>query len=368
MSQSAYFVQHNLSPMKNFLYKSGFFALIVMASACSDDPPPSSGPTVSEKVVIVNQGPSANGTGSVSFYDPEGQGLQHNIFQKANSYIAGNVLKSIFVDEDANLVFLVLAGSGEIQIVDRESYKVVGRILNLLSPRYVVKATNNKYYITDWEIKGVHVYNHVKGEVTTTVLTGIGPERMLAYDNKVFVANSGGIFSDSTVTVIDAMADTVLAQLATGHNPNSMQLDSDNLLWVLGSGILDQSDPFASTPGTLTAFDPDSLLPRDTVIFTDNIIKPHGLQVNSSGTAMFMLDNPFIGSVRRFDIATRVAPSSTIITGPFNSIGYDPLKRNIYTSYYTSTVTPGIVYRYGEDGSPIHTFTAGLAPDNFAFH
>ncbi|MDZ7849162.1 MAG: L-dopachrome tautomerase-related protein [Owenweeksia sp.] len=58
-----------------------------------------------------------------------------------------------------------------------------------------------------------------------------------------------------------------------------MQIDKDNKLWVLCSGIEDQQNPFNSTPGALLSFDlgkdslqyylADSLFIQDTLIFSD---------------------------------------------------------------------------------------------------
>jgi YVTN family beta-propeller protein len=64
---------------------------------------------------------------------------------------------------------------------------------------------------------------------------GKGPEQMLKFNDKVYIANVGGLDFDNFISVIDIATKQVIDTIQTPDAPNSIQF-ANNLLWVACSG------------------------------------------------------------------------------------------------------------------------------------
>ncbi len=347
--------------------------LLIGFTACKEDPKPAP-PAPTAGVLVGSEGAFTAGTGSISAYNSADKTVEHNLYQKANTTPMGNTLQSILVDGD--ITFLVLSGSGEIAVVESDSYKLIRRIKGLGTPRYIQKIADNKYYITDWFEGGVLVYNYEGDKINKTIQTGSGPETMLKHNNLVFVANAGELGTISQfVTVIHAEADTVMTQLKVGDNPNSMQVDAEEYLWVLSSGYLDQT-PSQNTPGTLISFDlaidslewkMDSLVVADSLVFSDPADKPNKLQINQAGDKLYYLNQFYGADLMRFNTTASVLPMNPFIDGSFYGVAYDSENAEIYLTDPKDFNSIGDVYRYDENAVELDRFQGGLIPSSFGF-
>ncbi len=354
-----------------FIFSSTFLLLF---SACKDDPPPPEPQPVTSGVFIGNEGVFPNGTASLSIYNTSGKTVEQNIFQKANpGSTMGNVLNSLYMD-DAGL-WCVMNGSAQVLLVDPETYKLKKRIKNFIEPRHIVRVRENNYYISEWLEQGVVRYNLNSG-IGKTIKTGNGPENMLVFKDLLFVANGGNFASsDSTITVIHALADTIVATLNVGHNPNSMQIVGDTALWVLTSGIKVFGNQTASTSGTLERFNVgidslafyiDTLKQEDSLVFADNQLQFAKMQKDPDENYLYFLDQFFEGNLLRFDLSTGFLPASPFIAGKFYGLGIDPVNEEIYLAISKSS-EPGTVNRYELGGSQIDQFEVGVFPSSFEF-
>ncbi len=353
---------------------------LLITSACKDDPKPDPLPPTTKAVIIGNTGLTPAGSGTLTSYNPELQVPNNNAFQKANTYAMGAGLNSILVDGDKT--FLVMGGNSEIIVVNTSNYKVVKRFTGFSTPRHIVKATNNKYYVSDWQEEGVHVLYYNQKSPTKFIYTGLGPERMLIKDDLLFVANSGGpgTIADSTVTVINTNVDTVTTDLQVAFKPNSMQIDNRNQLWVLCAGIQDALDPLNSLPGQLMSFDlskdslayyPDSIISIDTLDLklTNNQLRPHDLVINKAGDILYFIDNENgnDGNILLHRVQNPNLKQTPFIQGFFYSLGYDMVQEELYGGSPGNYLLNGEVHRYRENGNQIDFFTAGIIPSCFGF-
>ena len=111
---------------------AAIFLGLIGLQGCKEDPPPPPEPPRTNKVLVINEGLPASGTGSVCFYDPIDKSITHNVFYKENTYAPGNTLYSIYVDGDRS--FLVVAGTGEILMVNSQTMELQKRSRGLGSP------------------------------------------------------------------------------------------------------------------------------------------------------------------------------------------------------------------------------------------
>lgn len=217
------------------------FALLIIS--CSDD---DSEPTIPipdgdfvNGILISNEGPFQNGTGTVSFIPLELDTVQNAIYNTVNNDDLGNIVQSIgFADDQA---YIVANNSNRITVVNRFTFErevVIETGLN--NPRYFVTA-NGKGYVSNWGDTAdetddyIAVINLTTNAVEENIAVDFGPEELVVQSNTIYVAHQGAFGQNNKVSVIDA-TDTVSAVITVGDVPNALQLDEDGNLWVLSGG------------------------------------------------------------------------------------------------------------------------------------
>ncbi|MCM4171443.1 hypothetical protein DHD32_08120 [Arenibacter sp. TNZ] len=191
-------------------------------------------------ILVSNEGPFSNGSGTVSFISEDLSMVENGIYKKTNDEDLGNVVQSIgFTDEEA---FIVANVSNKINVVNRYTFEKIASIdEGLNNPRYFI-AVNGKGYVTNWGDTAddsddfVAIINLQTYSVEGTISVVLGPEAILAKDNTVYVAHQGAWGQNNKVTVINTATNDVVKLITVGDVPNSMQLDGSGNLWVLASG------------------------------------------------------------------------------------------------------------------------------------
>ncbi len=349
-----------------FLPLIATFALLSVG--CKDDAKPAA-PVESADVIVLNRGVTPGGVGSISIYDPLAREVEQNVFQKINTYNMGSLAQSVLVDGE--ITFVVVSGEGVVYILNTEDLTVIDKIQGMETPRYVVKATPSKYYISDWGISGVHVLNLKTRKLVREIETGAGPENMLIYEDRLFVVNSGGIKdgllqSDSTVTVIQTETDTIMDTLYVGENPTSLQIDKNNKIWVLSPGIT-KIPVETSSHGFLHTIDADSIEVLDTLKFANNLLKPRYLKIDEAGENLYFLSDVAEADIYKHPVESMVLPIVSFIPGNFNCLEYDSGEERLYAGDRRNGNEPGVVRVFGIDGAEIDQFECGFFPINFGF-
>lgn len=337
-------------------------AFLIFTTSCNEDEnnPPTG--KYSKGILISNEGPFMEGSGTVSFYDPENKNIENKIFESTNSRPLGNIVQSLAVFEGK--AYIVVNNAGKVEVVDAATFESEAVIEGLTSPRYFLGINSSKAYISDWggEIAIIDLNTNAK---TGTITAGSSPDQMLADGNRVWVINSAGWASDSTVTVIDSQTDTPLQTLVVGDNPAGIVKDVNGKIWVLCGGISDWANPANNTKGLLVRIDPLDYSTETIIEFQGSDFGPR-LAVNESGTILYY---SFLGSIYAYEInAGFVLKSAPIIDKPCYALGIDPTSGDIYFSDPLDYAQPGVIYRYNANGgSMLDSISAGIIPGTFFF-
>ncbi len=355
--------------MKKYLFFSILSASIFLVG-CKDDPPEPIEPLATKSVYIGNEGLFPSGIGTLSNYSPGASTVEHNIFQKANQSNSGASLVSIMLD--GNWLFIVSAADAVVYVINTDTRLIEAKFEGFGSPRHIVKVGPSRYYISDWVDKGIRVLNMNNKKVGPVLPTGFGPENMLVYNNWVFIANKGGVDNgalknDSTVSVYDMIADTLIANIEVGRNPNSLQLDAENRLWVLSGGVENTDMPSLSIAGDLRSINPDSLWVLDTILFADISRRPEQLAINKAGDVLYYMDNYQSANIKLHLTSDTIDKETIFIPGAFNGLGVDLIHDEIYVADKLNEPNEGTVTRFDKDGTAMHNFPAGINPKCFAF-
>lgn len=338
-------------------------ALGAMIFVSCDKDDPVSEPDITSSVLVANEGSFTNGVGSISAYSTGNRQVEKNVFQKANFVPPGNVLNHIYVDGDRT--FLVINGNGEVIMCNTTTLKVEGRFTNLGQPRQVVRVSADKYYVTDWASNAVHVLNAKTKQVVKQVKVGTGPETMLMHNGKVYVANSGGFTSDSTIFVFNTETDRIEDTLVVEENPVSMAVDKHGILWVLCSGRADFSVPGNSSAANVVTYNLDSNEVIRALPFSDVTKKPYRMSMDNGSNIYYI--EAYQGDIYKMSVEDTVLPTTPFASGSFYSLNYDKVNNELYAGDPLDYQSNGQVYRYNSTGKLIDQFESGLIPGSFGF-
>jgi hypothetical protein len=214
---------------------------LVIASCENDDNPPvlPSGDYV-DGILVSNEGPFSNGTGTVSFISNDLETLENTIYNKVNNEDLGNIVQSIGFTEGK--AYVVANNSNTIAVVDRFTFEKEAVISTGLSnPRYFI-SVNGKGYVTNWGDAAdetddyVAIINLTTNAVEGSIPVDFGPEEITNRANTIYVAHQGGFGQNNKISVIDSDANIVSTTITIGDVPKAIQLDAANNLWVLSAG------------------------------------------------------------------------------------------------------------------------------------
>ena len=260
-------------------------------------------------ILVSNEGPFSNGTGTVSFISEDLTITENSIYNAVNNADLGNVVQSIgFTEEYAYIVANV---SNTITVVDRYTFEKVATISQgLNNPRYFLYA-NGKGYVTNWgdpnDITDDYVatIDMATNSVATSIPVDFGPEKIVFEGGNIYVAHQGGYGQNNSVSVIDTATDEVVTIISVADVPNAMQVDSEGNLWVLCGGKPSYTQD--ETAGALIIIDTASNVVEHTFAF-ETTEHPRFLVLDASKLYYYLN-----GAVYAMNISAEVLPTETVL-------------------------------------------------------
>ena len=178
---------------------------------------------------ITNEGNFQYGNATLSYYDPATKQVQNEIFFRANGMKLGDVAQSMTIYD--NKGWVVVNNSHVIFAIDLNTFKEVGRIENLTSPRYIHFLSDEKAYVTQLWDNRIFIINPKKYEITgyiqvpdMTMESG-STEQMVQYGKYVY-CNCWSY--QNRIIKIDTETDQVVDELKVGIQPTSLVMDKYN--------------------------------------------------------------------------------------------------------------------------------------------
>ena len=338
-------------------------AVIVSLTACNKDEETTPKGAFSNGIFIVNEGPFQNGTGTVTYFNPDSNLVKQDIFEMINGRPLGNIAQQMTIHNGKG--YIVVNNAGTVEVVDVATFKSDGTITGLVNPSQFLIVDDKKAYVSDW-IGHIAVVDLATNTVTKAIPAGTGPDVMLKSGKYVYVANSGGFSVDSTVYVIDYTTDLMVKVIKVGDAPSGMVADGNGNIWVLCKGNGFAGWPQAGdTPGKLMKIDPISLSVSYTYAFGSTGDHPEKLVINKQKSILYFL---FDNAIYHFNIALANTSPAKLYSRYFYSLGYEYKTGYLYASDPKDFMGNGQVFRIkAEDGSLVDSVQAGIIPRGFAF-
>ncbi len=348
--------------MKKLMLLFGLIMLLIAGCKKETDDPAEI--TIGEGVFIINQGNFTVGNSSLSYFEPGTSAKYNNLFSAVNDVPLGDVAQSMTLDD--KFAYVVVNNSGVIHVINRRDVKQVGKITGLISPRHLLKISDDKAYVSDFFSTSMMVINPSTFEITGTIAVGRSTEEMIPFQDVVFVANWSGYnqtLVNNKLLVIDVNQDKVIDSVQVGIEPNSMVMDKFNNLWVLCSGGFENLE----TP-SLWKINTSDYQVEDTLFFPELEAYPESLETNGSQDSLFFLND----GIFRMSVNDTIIPEEAFIDEDtdriFMALGVDPVSGDLYVSNPLNYQSNGKVYRFTSSGSLRNEFEVGIVPGGFVFN
>lgn len=360
--------------MKKFL----LCALVALvAVSCKHDEPdapqpdPTPQPTAETGFYLINQGAMGQNKASIDFYSNATSTYYLNWFATQNPTITlglgdtGNDIKLY-----GNKLYATIMGSNLVEVMDANTGVHITAI-NLDKCRYI-SCYGGKVYVTSYTGEGD---NGLVAEIDTTTLAitrtcilGKNPEEMAIIGGKMYIANSGGYFTnfDNRLSVVDLTSFTEEKKIEVAVNVTHIRPSADGKLYMASAGN------YADIAGDLIIFDPT----------TEKIVKSFGKAISYidiCGTRCLgyscEYDLSWNPTYNYYSIDTSIGTlgaspvtdgSESAIKNPY-CITTDSRNNNFYICDASDYVSPGTIFCYSADGKLLWKQTTGDIPCAIAF-
>ena len=318
-----------------------------------------------EGLFITNEGNFQYGNVTLSYYDPETKTVENEIFYRANAMKLGDVAQSMTIRNGVGWV--VVNNSHVIYAININTFKEVGRITGLTSPRYIHFLSDEKAYVTQIWDNRIFIVNPKTYQITgyidcpdMTTESG-STEQMVQYGKYVFV-NCWSY--QNRILKIDTETDKVVDQLTVGIQPTSLVLDKNNKMWTITDGGYEGS-PYGYEAPSLYRIDAETFQVEKQFKFKLGDW-PSEVQLNREGDMLYWINK---------DIWQMSVDADRVPVRPFlkysNTIYYgltvDPKNGDVYVADAIDYQQDGIVYRYTKEGKLIDQFYVGIIPGAFCW-
>lgn len=327
--------------------------------------------TEAGSALVVNEGNFTRNNGSVSYIDRFGK-VVNNVYETINGTVLGDVVQSY--SRTARYGIICVNNSQKVEIVDARTFKhVVTLTAGTTYPRYSLPVSEDKVYVSNGNATGqLLVVDLERLAIVKTIGVGAGPEELVKAGSKIYVANSGGFYTDNTVSVIDPVTDTELSRITVGDNPTDLELDAAGHIWVLCKGYVSYDPPTYAPKRNSAA----KLVHINTASNTvDRQIELIG--AGNDWSAADNLETGGNGNILYFSIDDKVyqmpasattVPALPLFTRFIYGLEINPATNDIWALDAGSFSSSGYVFRYSATGSAIDSMKVGIGPNFIYFN
>ena len=319
----------------------------------------------SSGLFITNEGNFQYGNASLSFYDPATRTIENEVFYRANGMKLGDVAQSMIVHNGVGWV--VVNNSHVVFAIDLNTFREVGRITNLTSPRYMHFVSDEKAYITQIWDNRITVVNPRTYQITgyidcpeMTTETG-STEQMVQWGDYVYV-NCWSY--QNRILKIDTRTDTVVDELEVGIQPTSLVIDRNGKIWTITDGGYEGS-PYGYEAPSLYRIDAETFRVEREFPFVlgDD---PSEVQINGAGDRIYWLND----DVWEMDVEAERLPVRPFLEQRetiYYGLTVDPRSGEVYVADAIDYQQQGMIYRYSPAGELLDEFYVGVIPGAFCW-
>ncbi|PID94837.1 MAG: hypothetical protein CSA89_00325 [Bacteroidales bacterium] len=334
-----------------------------MFTSCEKEPQQENIPIKTSGVYVLNAGKFKNNNSSMSYYDVESSKVVSTIFLDKNGRGLGDTGQDMLVY--GSKLYVSVYKSGLIEVVEPKTAKSIKTIKMIngqgeqRSPR-TLTAFNGKVYVVLYEGYVVAIDTLTFG-LSPELQVGPNPDGSVIANNKLYVANSGGMqeVKDSTVSVVDLAQFKEIKKITVNMNPQVLKADSKGNIYVVSQGN------YKDIAGKFQKISNDDVIVSDIDI---KGVKNFDVVKDKAYISTYDYDDSWQAVNKKimvYDMMSNKLISENIVNTEIEKTPYsldvNPITNEIYLGV-TDYVNNGKIYCFQEDGSLKYTFEVGLNP------
>jgi len=317
-------------------------------------------------MVVLCEGLFQQNNSSVSWVDFSNSEIKNTFFSdNAQRQLGdtGNDMKQY-----GGKIYILVNVSSTIEVIDASNFapiKQIPMVTNNVSkqPRSIA-FNGGKAYVTCYD-GFVDVIDTTLLEVTNRITVGSNPEGLAIVNNKIYVANSGGLnsgASDSTLSIINIGTELEVQRIKVGLNPGQVVTDAQGDVYVTIRGN------YGSIPSSLTRIDSQSgVVVEEFPINVNSIAK-----MNDKFLFSYYDFNTSSNSVQLFNPLTELIENGSLISDPnittLNGIAYNATLNKIFVLDAMNYTNTGYVREYNVNGAWENDYHVSLNPSKLLFY
>ena len=314
---------------------------------------------------IINEGNFQYGNATLSFYDPQINKVENEVFLRSNGMKRGDVAQSMIIRGDIGWV--VVNNSHVVFAINTKTFKEVGRITNLTSPRYMHFVSDEKAYITQiWDnrifIVNPKTYKTIGYIHCPNMTMETGSTEQMVQKGKYVYVNCWSY--QNRILKIDTETDQIVEELTIGIQPTSLALDANGKLWTVTDGGYEGS-PYGYDAPTLYRINPEKMVVELRFDFKKGD-SPSEIQINGDGTEIYWIND----DIWRMNVNATSLPEAPFLPSKgtiYYGLTVSPRNGDVYIADAIDYVQLGKIYRYSKTGELLDEFYAGIIPGAFAW-
>ena len=314
---------------------------------------------------ICNEGNFQYGNATLSYYNPDTRTIENEVFYRANAIKLGDVAQSMTIYD--NRGWIVVNNSHVIFAIDLDTFREVGRITGLTSPRYIHFISDEKAYVTQIWDNRIFIINPRRYEITGYIevprmTMEQGSTEQIVQRGKYLYVNCWSY--QNRILKIDTETDTIVTDLEVGIQPTSLAMDCNGKLWTVTDGGYDGS-PYGYERPALYRIDPETMTIEAMFEFKRGDA-PSEVQLNGSGDTIYWIND----DIWAMDVTATNVPVRPFLDSRgtiYYGLTVDPVNEDVYIADAIDYTQPGKVYRYTKQGELVDEFYVGIIPGAFCW-
>lgn len=359
--------------MKPFLKLFFLLPVFLVLFSCEKEPEkPDGNDDISfsgKGIYILNEGLFNMNNSTITWYDFETEQANTDWFEIQNGRKLGDTGNDLKIY--GSKLYVVVSGSSQVEVLDANSGSSIVQIpfFDGEKPRQPrnVAFLHDKAFVCSFD-GTVAVIDTATLEIEKYINAGRNPDGITSANNKIYVANSGGLDFpdyDNTVSVIDFTSMEEIKKITVGSNPYTMETDSRGFVYVISRGNYDDEKMY------LQVIDSET----DELVHTFTDFQALSFSLNEDRAYVYHFD--FMGgsgsSILVLDLESREVLSESFISDGTEietvyGIKADSFTGNVYIADARGFSATGKVYCFDSEGRKKYSFSAGLNPGKMAVY
>ncbi|MBP6609795.1 MAG: YncE family protein [Paludibacter sp.] len=322
---------------------------------------------VTTGLLVLDQGKFLGNNAGLTYYDLATQLPTTDVFLNKNNRGIGDTGQDMI--QYGSKIYVAVYSSSLIEVIDSKSLVSIKTIPMrnekdaASSPRALASA-KGKVYVTLFD-GNVAQLDTATLTVEKRIKVGPNPEGCAIVNNKLYVANSGGMqtVKDSTISVIDLTTFTELKKIKVNLNPGPVVADKYGDIYVISKGNYDDIAGKFQRVQTSNDKVTDIAMPAQYI----DIVGDKAYVLSFEYAPDYSVINKVVGT---YDIKNETIVSSNILKTEITKTPYcisvDPTTNYIYVGE-TDYKNKGKVNCFDASGNLKYSFSTGVNPAKVLF-